>query len=149
MNADQFNKLRETAKSLRQCGSLTFEMTEERSALGLTSERLDRFVEALGFNGIGSGWREITSKAAAKQIKRILHRDLAYSVELMPEKQAEQIAHSFVALLGGAAGRFFTNSEPMGENCYASTPISSATFCEGIVGFRGPAMAICWAQDED
>ena len=45
-------------------------------------------------------YREIDEASARLSVRRLLHRDLAYSVEVMPEQQAEQLTEQFLAQFG-------------------------------------------------
>jgi hypothetical protein len=84
-------------------------------------------------------YREIDEASARLSVKRLLHRDLAYSAEVMPEHQAEHLTEQFFAQFGAGA-RFFTNNE---------CPATDATFDEGVL-VLGPNRSGCfWVEDED
>jgi len=92
-----------------------------------------------GLRGDAECYREIDEASARLSIRRLLHRDLAYSAEVMPEQQAEQLTEQFLAQFGSGA-RFFTNNW---------CPATNATFDEGVL-VMGPDHSGClWVEDED
>lgn len=84
-------------------------------------------------------YREIDEASARLWVQRLLHRDLAYSAEVMPEQQAKQLTERFFAQFGAGAICFTNNW----------CPATDATFDEGVLVI-GPQRSGClWVEDED
>jgi hypothetical protein len=84
-------------------------------------------------------YREIDEAAARASVRRLLHRDLAYDAEVIPESQAARLTDRFFAPFG-AGTRFFTDN---------ACPATDATFDEGVL-LLGPDRSGCfWVEDED
>jgi hypothetical protein len=108
---------------------------------------VDRYVETLGFAPIGDAWREIGAQEALEFLGKLLHRSLAYGVEVMPVKDAESIACAVFAFFPGSS-RHFTNTEPVG-NGLSWHPITEATSDSGVIIVQGNTVGILWFEDED
>jgi hypothetical protein len=109
---------------------------------------------ALGFDVSDSKFRVISSSSALEIATYILHRDLAYSAELMPESEATALAREFL-LPFGPLSRFFTNASFVkneGEGGILLSDydsITDATFDTGIVVLGSEAAGMLWVEDED
>jgi hypothetical protein len=84
-------------------------------------------------------YREIDQACARLSVQRLLHRDLAYSAEVMPEQQAVRLTERFFAEFGTGA-RFFTNNW---------CPATDATFDEGVLVISPQRSGCLWVEDED
>jgi hypothetical protein len=87
----------------------------------------------------------------------VLHRDMAYDAEVMPEARAAELADAFLAQFGPGT-RYFTYGtwhlppvvRPDGVVCGPSwSPVTPATFDTGVLAI-GPERSGClWVEDED
>ncbi|HXG11461.1 MAG TPA: hypothetical protein VNK04_17030 [Gemmataceae bacterium] len=102
-------------------------------------------------------YKEIDEEAARRLLRLVLHRDMAYNVEIMPEVRAAELADAFLAQFGPGT-RFFSNGtwhlpavvRPDGGVIGPSwDPVTSATFDTGVLAI-GPEWSGClWVEDED
>jgi hypothetical protein len=105
----------------------------------LSAPTIAELAQEFGLRNDARCYREIDEATAQLSVRRLLHRDLAYSAEIMPECQAEKLTEKFFAQFGGGA-RFFTNNW---------CPATDATFDEGVL-VMGPQHSGClWVEDED
>jgi hypothetical protein len=113
-----------------------------RVGCGLSSvsaPTLAELAQEFGLRNDAGCYREIDKASARLTVQRLLHRDLAYSAEIMPERQAEQLAEEFFAQFGSGA-RFFTNN---------GCPVTAATFDEGVLVLESHRSGCLWVEDED
>src|SRR5262249_45338630 len=134
-------------RSIRHRGRASMAITEDILAArrfgvvhcGLSSSPAPTVAELAREFGLREGqecYREIDEPSARESVQRLLHRDLAYSAEIMPEGQAKQLAERFFAQFGTGA-RFFTNNW---------CPVTDATFDEGVLVI-GPQRSGCmWVE---
>ena len=102
-------------------------------------------------------YKEIDESAARNLIRSVLHRDLAYSAEIMPEARAAELAQRFLAQFGPGT-RYWSNGSwhlapvtlPNGVVHGASwDAVTAATFDTGVLAI-GPGRSGClWVEDED
>merc|ERR1711924_560756 len=100
--------------------------------------------------GDGGGLlRAIELDEARDTVKRLLHKGMAYSTEIMTEARAQGWAQEFVDAAGGA--RFLTNHNGLGPGGEMSgwTPVTDATFDLGVVAVLGEHVVVICATDED
>ncbi|NUP09151.1 MAG: hypothetical protein HOW73_24130 [Polyangiaceae bacterium] len=98
---------------------------------------------------LGSKWK-VADRATAEQIATaLLHRDLAYTVELMPLQVASTLASRFTSTIESPC-RFLTNLALSPEGTPTIwEPSSPATFDGGIVGVAEAMASVLWVEDED
>lgn len=104
-----------------------------------------------------SSYKEIDEPDARHLIRSVLHRDMAYSWEIMPEARAAELADRFLAQFGPGT-RYYSNGnwhlppvvQPNGVICGPSwDPVTTATFDTGVLAI-GPRCSGClWVEDED
>jgi hypothetical protein len=145
-------------RARRTCGEVT--VTVESRAFPnnrSVADVIDAFVGNLGFVGIGDRWEEINRRVAETIAQRILHRDLAYNVEIMSAELACDLAARFLNLFTAQA-RYFTNGTlyqlherfNAGVTHFSSfEPITEATFDTGVVCLDKERIGLLWVQDED
>ncbi len=93
-------------------------------------------------------YRQVEATAAHTAVRDVLHRDLAYSGEIMPAAEADRLAAAFLDLFGGAA-LYFTNTDGDNNNGWSWFPVTAATFDTGVIAI-GPERSGClWVEDED
>ena len=110
---------------------------------------IDQFVARNGLSAIGDQWREISREAAVSLAATFLVRDLAYSVQLMQDHMARELADRFVIVFSADA-RFFTNTEyAAGASSWGWMPLTESTFDAGIVGADPSTIGVLVVQDED
>ena len=138
----------------RSAGRTTCLMTAIDSKAENAIAIVDRVVEAQGWRGINDGWLEISAADAHAIVSTLLHRDLAYGIEIMPFTVAAEFATRFLDLVPEPHS-YFTNSDwaVTGDSAPATlngwTPISDATFDSGVVCLGDGAAAMLWVEDED
>lgn len=117
---------------------------------------VDRVVQDQGFRGIATEWQELSATDAHNIATTLLHRDLAYSEEIMPLNTAADLITQLFDLVP-EPHTYFTNGEwsmPADTDRDAATlqsfdPISDATLDAGVVCLGDGRAAILWIQDED
>lgn len=88
--------------------------------------------------------REIDAAAAEALLVSVLHRDLAYGLEMMPLDEARAMASEFVAAATPGT-RFFTNTA--GDGSW--TPLTDATFDCAIIRVGEHEVVQAWVECED
>lgn len=87
----------------------------------------------------------------------VLHRDLAYSTQIMPTDRAKDLAQRFIALFGEPA-QFCTNANFLKESpegypgsirLSSWNPATDATFDTGIIVIGKELAGCLWVEDED
>ena len=81
----------------------------------------------------------ITPLQAAAEIAALMHKDLAYQVEIMPLARAHALAAAFVAELAELRPQFY--------RCDGT--FTESTFEGGVLARGGDFAACVWVQDED
>lgn len=84
-------------------------------------------------------YREIDESTARSSVAEVLHRDQAYSVEVMTASQAEQLTEKFFEQFGAQA-RYFTNNWCL---------VTDATFDAGVLVIGAFRSGCLWVGDED
>jgi hypothetical protein len=102
-------------------------------------------------------YKEIDEAAARRLVCRVLHRDMAYNAEVMPEPRAAALADAFLAQFGPGT-RYFSNglwhlprviradgvvSGPSWD------PVTPATFDAGVLAIGHKISGCLWVEDED
>jgi hypothetical protein len=115
----------------------------------------DAVCAAMGLRGLGSGWLELPGADAGAALAALLHRDLAYLLEIMPLAEAKRLAGLFVALFDPNA-TFFSNgtlaasmAELPGFEYAEWDAVTDATFDSGIIAVDRERIGIAWFEDED
>jgi hypothetical protein len=115
---------------------------------------IDSTLTRLGFIALSTEWREVLPDQAARILTNVLHRDLAYTAEIMPVEVAEQIAARFRAIFPTTT-RYFTNGTWRAgrsgefEQPVSWSPLTEATCDAGIVADGEGFVALAWVEDED
>lgn len=94
-------------------------------------------------------YREITEASARRLVHLVLHRDLAYHEEAMPDSRAAELADRFFAPFGPLA-RYFTNGT-FHENPRQARwkPVTDSTFDTGVLVIAPTCSWCLWVEDED
>ena len=113
-------------------------------------ETFDAVAEAAGLRRLGAGWHEIDRRTATRVLHDLLHRDLAYSAELIPSRDAARLATRFVSAVADDSSRFATNSsDRLDATSYSWHPATTHTFDGGVVVTGTHGSAVYWVADED
>lgn len=100
---------------------------------------------------IGEILQEVSLEEAAKVMAYIANGSLAYASR--QSGRPSVITSAIAALHEMKTGaRFFTNGDwgnPRFENSKGWTPLSTATFDAGVLGFDSEMAFIVWTEDED
>lgn len=95
-------------------------------------------------------YREIDQQEAAKLLTLILHCDLAYSAEIMPESDAVLLAQRFLNCVADDEAKYFTNGTFHDRTGGARwNPATDATFDTGVLVLSNKASGCLWVEDED
>jgi hypothetical protein len=111
-----------------RCGVLPFS-APTRASVG----------SAFGLRGDDACYREIDESTARSLVAEVLHRDQAYSVEVMIASQAKQLTEKFFEQFGAQA-RYFTNNW---------CPVTDAPFDAGVLVIGAFRSGCLWVEDED
>lgn len=110
----------------------------------------DDVADASGLEPLGRGWIEVERQRALEFLTEILHKDLAYKVEVMPEARARWLAEEFLRSFGWHGSRFATNSADSPSTFpFAWTPATEFTFDAGVVVLGSAASGLSWVADQD
>jgi hypothetical protein len=156
--ASSIDQLGAVLRGERNRGKVTFRIhVLGRPVAPYSVEVVDAFVMRLGFRALADGWREVEAHEAARVVQHILHCDLAYDLEIMPEARAAELTIRFLELFS-APTRYFTNATfrrdaevNTGEvwRMMSWEPLSTATFDTGVVCVDATRIGILWVADED
>lgn len=100
-------------------------------------------------------YREIDAAEATKVLESVLHKDMAYDLEIMPLQLAEELSAQFIAEFSEINARFFTNGFWGRLPRYSSgvgpgwNPVTSATFDAGVIVVADQKVGCVWCLDED
>lgn len=95
-------------------------------------------------------YREINKAQAAAVAKRVLHCDLAYDSEIMPEPVAQALANRFLDNFDEENTQYYTNGDYyMAGASYGWNPATTATFDTGILIISKLNAGCLWVEDED
>lgn len=103
-------------------------------------------------------YRRVAKREAEQIVTRILHKDMAYNSEIMPERTAADLGVGFLRAFDDRTASFFTNIDYSGEgralgpSTWAGpdwNPVTEATFDAGIIAISGSGAACLWIEDED
>jgi hypothetical protein len=103
------------------------------------SPNITELAGEFGLRGDSTAYREVDEATARESVKRLLHRDLAYSAEVMPEREAARLTEDFFAQFD-LGSKYFTNN---------SCPVTDATFDEGVLVIGRQGCGCFWVEDED
>jgi hypothetical protein len=102
--------------------------------------------------------RPIDAVAARRIAIRVLHRDLAYQLELMERSLAEELADRFFQLFGDESVQYYTNGTfdripraaiPGVASSCSWLAMTEATFDTGILVLGWERSGYLWVEDED
>lgn len=114
------------------------------------AETLDDVARLSGLEELGRGWVEVDERLAREFLTAILHKDLAYKVEVMPEARAHWLSEEFLRSFGEHGSRFATNiADVPSSSPFAWTPATEFTFDAGVVVLGPAAAGLLWVADED
>ncbi|MCF6443067.1 hypothetical protein L1077_26940 [Pseudoalteromonas luteoviolacea] len=129
-------------------GILTVDMDLIREPSKSKFECADRYVQKFGFNGLDKRWHILNKEEAAESLSMILHKSLAYSVEMMPLKTAKHIADKFLCQFDPRNSKFLSNGH-ISEHSASWNPITQSTMEMAVVVIDGKSIGIICAEDED
>lgn len=110
----------------------------------------DDLARAAGIEPLGRAWIEIDYDDARSLLAGLLHKDLAYSAELMPKHRADWLTLQFLQAFGGFGNRYATNTEPLSSSgSRAWNPATEFTFDAGVVVIGEEGAGLYWVADED
>jgi len=125
----------------RNCGSVRYAVISDYS--GDMNQVLAKF----GLNADRALLVEHNRAGALDILASLLHRDMAYESELMPEQSARGIAEA-VLHPQRADATYFSNGNWAKRESW--NPLTSSTFDAGIIVREGESVYVCiWFQDED
>ena len=106
---------------------------------------------AFGLADDSAVYRPVGSAEADAIAIRLLHTDLAYSVEIMSRSDAADFWREFKALFDGQNVEFITNQDAtdFGAGSWSWTPATAATFDLGILVIGTSRAGCLWVEDDD
>lgn len=109
---------------------------------------------AFGLSAAPGIYRAIPPAEAMAVLEVVLHRDLAYSTEIVPEEQALYLANDFVRLFEPTSTVFYTNGTHGLPQARPNVgpgwqPATDATFDTGVLALGRAISACVWFKDED
>jgi hypothetical protein len=134
----------------RSCGRVHCGTTDADSLEGAAA--------ALGLTAEEGIYREIARDVAQDLVVELLHRDLAYGLQIMPLDRALDLADRFLVEVTRDSCRFFTNMTAPMEPAPTSSrvrvgpswnPATTATFDMGVLVVAPSGGACFWVEDED
>jgi hypothetical protein len=101
--------------------------------------------------------KDIDEPDARRLVQMLLHRDVAYNAEVMPEARVTVLADAFLAQFGPGTRYFYNGSwhmppvtRPDGVVSGASwNPVTPATFDTGVLAIGLERSGCLWIEDED
>lgn len=105
-----------------------------------------------------SNYHQIVKSEALQILTLILHRDMAYHEEIMPEETAAALSATFLQSFEDESATFFTNADytrkggifgkqgRFGPTWY---PVTKAAFDAGVIVLSKTQCACLWIEDED
>jgi hypothetical protein len=132
---------------LRDCGVLRV------NTISHWNRPLDDALTQLGLLRTQAHLTEIPWTLAKQIITKILWKDLAYNVELMPKKTASHYTEQLMVMLYSEDCKLYTNGEwaKDGEDITLSiwNQLTDATFDSGVLFVSPHACSCVWVEDED
>lgn len=96
--------------------------------------------------------RQIERHRAIDVLTTLLHRDMAYGLELMPATDAQRFAVWLLERFPAEGSAFYTNGDWRRDSHGGSpgwTPLTASTFDGGVIATSGGLAACVWFEDED
>ncbi|MGN6368901.1 MAG: hypothetical protein ACTHN5_11635 [Phycisphaerae bacterium] len=104
---------------------------------------------AFGLHDDPSAFAPITASNAAALAASILHKDMAYSHQIMAEERAKELAQQFLEQFGAEA-KFYSNGWTGWETGSTEwNPATDATFDTGVLVIGKDRSGCIWVEDED
>lgn len=114
--------------------------------------KLQDVIGMFGLTGKADDLLVLTPEQAVHALIPLLHKDMAYSSELMPENEAATLAHELIRHFADADALIYTSGEwrdeEGGELIYCS-PFTGATFDAGFLVRNKVETIAIWFEDED
>ncbi|MES2920726.1 MAG: hypothetical protein V4819_04235 [Verrucomicrobiota bacterium] len=108
----------------------------------------DAFVSRHGFKPIQKRWSLLDESTAASLISKMLHRSLAYHVEMLSQKTSEHFAHAFRMLFDQFSVTCVSNGS-IGQDSAGWAPITASTFEMAVVMYDATKIGMICVEDED
>lgn len=131
-------------------------MTADRFKCWLTllgpdeATSFDDIARTAGIEPLEKRWHEIDRATAESFLTALLHRSLAYDVELMPAKTAAWLSAQFLDSVGQYDTRYATNAtNSLGQLLSSWTPATEYVMDAGVVAIGENGAALYWVADED
>lgn len=110
----------------------------------------DALAETVGLEPLGQRWRLVDRVRAEAILTRVLHRSLAYEVELMPRSTAAWLASEFLGAVGLHGTRFATNTPDLpGTSPFGWEPATEWPIDTGVMAIGVNGAVLHWVADED
>jgi hypothetical protein len=147
---EHFQELVDQIQARRRFGRITCSALRRREP-GNANDQADAITRMHGFRGLAEGWIAIPEEAARELVTHILHKDLAYMLEVMPRAEATTLADAFIAAVPEPC-TYLTNAtwDVAPEVKLTSwDPVSESTFDAGVICVGAEAIVLIWVEDED
>ena len=127
-------------------------LTLERAALNQSNqsvyERADSYAESLGFRRLGKRWQKLDKENAVLLLSRMLHKSLAYKIELLPMKTARYVSEKFISQFDSWSSVCLSNGYIM-EDTASWDSITESTFEMAFVIMDEVFISLVCVEDED
>jgi len=113
---------------------------------------IEELAAEFGLAPIDGIYDEISAEEAVSVLETVIHKDMAYSVEIVSREEALKLADDFVSSFKSDEARFFTNGDLGRRNALGSmswSPATNATFDTGVLVLGKASCACMWFKDED
>jgi hypothetical protein len=133
------------------------EIAHSRTAGELIGGRIDESIARVeeaaskfGLSAVPNIYRQIAREEAVAVLANVIHKDMAYGIEIVSIERARALASAFVNGLPDEGTRYFTNGTFGDPNTVASwAPATGATFDTGVLALSTESTACVWFKDED
>ena len=129
-------------------GTLTLDRASMEHPSQIANENADRYVRSLGFAGLGLQWQDLGKVQAIDLLTKMLHRSLAYKVEMMPLKTAKHVSERFISQFNPRNSIYLSNGD-IAENSASWNSITKSTMEMALVVMDEKTIGIVCVEDED
>lgn len=115
---------------------------------------VEMFATAFGLRSEPGTYHAVSAGEATALLESVLHRDMAYACEIVPQEIAADLAKDFMSRFPPGSTRFYTNGTYGVPRVDADSgpcwqPATDATFDTGVMALGGLLSACVWFTDED
>ena len=128
---------------------ITIDFRPQAEQSEIPQKILDTYVTSLGYNPIGEHWESVSKSQVREILCQLLHRELAYSEEIISEETARHVATKFIANFDEDNYNVFSNARFRNNRLSDWFPFGTATFEAAIVIYDAHNIGIVYVDSED